>query len=396
MLFTGIWRVGWGGSALTILRRRRSLWRLSGGDRSARMHSRRDRGCLGSRPICARAALARQWRESRTSPTRARRTTEQRRSGRPPRWVPRSVAVVIALVACFVAIELAGAGSDTGPSPALAAALGRLAQIAATGPSLVPGPGRYLYVDSENFYPADAIGRGQECVTYAPDHRQVWIAANGSGLLEDTTGQTTFTSPSDRAICTTMHLASQASRGTSKLWFAARCLELGPGNDMQALSTNPRVLLLQMRRLDGRPTGPAEDFVHIGDFLRETDASPAVRAALYQAAALIPGVRLLGIVRDHLGRRGLGVAYDSHGIRHELIFNPHTSALMGEQDIGSVPGANDWAVYLTSRVVDQLPQRSPLRLSPPCVNGGGYSEQTPEGDVQTGAQHPSATPSRGG
>jgi len=121
-----------------------------------------------------------------------------------------------------------------------------------------------------------------------------------------------------------------------------------------------------------------------------------VRAALYQAAALIPGVRLLGIVRDHLGRRGLGVAYDSHGIRHELIFNPHTSALMGEQDIGSVPGANDWAVYLTSRVVDQLPQRSPLRLSPPCVNGGGYSEQTPEGDVQTGAQHPSATPSRGG
>jgi hypothetical protein len=109
-----------------------------------------------------------------------------------------------------------------------------------------------------------------------------------------------------------------------------------------------------------------------------------VRAALYRAAALIPGIHLLGMVRDHLGRRGLGVAYDSHGTRHELIFNPQTSALMGEQDIGSAPGANSWAVYLRSQVVDRLPHRPPVPLSPPCVNGGGYVTHTPLGDVQTG------------
>jgi hypothetical protein len=290
----------------------------------------------------------------------------------------------VAVAVCAVVIELAGPGSDTGPASALAAALGRLAQIAASGPSLIPGPGQYLYVDSENDYSADASTGQTSCITYAADQRQVWIAANGSGLLQDTTAPPMFTSASDRAICSSMKPSPLTASGTSKLWFAARCFELGPGNDMQALSTNPRTLLRQMRRLDGGPAGPAEDFVHVGDFLRETDASPAVRAALYRAAALIPGVHLLGIVRDHVGRPGLGVAYDSHGVRHELIFNPKTSALMGEQDIGSAPGADAWAVYLTSRVVDRLPHQPPIPLTPPCVNGGGYVTQTSLGDVQTG------------
>jgi hypothetical protein len=66
----------------------------------------------------------------------------------------------------------------------------------------------------------------------------------------------------------------------------------------------------------------------------------------------------------------------------ELIFNPRTAALMAEQAIGD-PG---WTVYLASRVVDQVPRRSPLPLTPPCVNYGGYVTHTPAGDVQTGAR----------
>jgi hypothetical protein len=317
-------------------------------------------------------------------------------SARARRWVPRSVAVGVALAAALVIFALVGTGSGTGPTPALAAALSRLAQIAAHGPSLVPGPGQYLYVDSEDDYSANAIGRGtRDCVTYAPDHRQVWIAADGSGLLQDHSGKSTFTSSRDRAICADMHVRAQAS-GADHLWFADECFELGPGGDLQALSTNPRVLLVQMRRIDGGPKTPAEDFVHIGDFLRETDASPALRAALYRTAALIPGVHFLGIVRDHLGRPGLGVADDSHGVRHELIFNPRTSALMGEQDIGKAPGSSGWTVYLGSRVVDRLPQESPLPLTPPCANRGGYVHQTPQGDVLTGAPPPTSTHRTGG
>jgi len=143
-------------------------------------------------------------------------------------------------------------------------------------------------------------------------------------------------------------------------------------------STDPRKLLVQMRLADGGPRSAGEDFVHVGDFLRETDARPALRAALYRAAALIPGVRLLGTVRDHLGRSGLGVAYRNH----ELIFNPQTAALMAEQTIGD----SGWTVYLASHVVNRLPRRSPLPLTPPCIDYGGYITHTPAGDVQTGAR----------
>ena len=261
----------------------------------------------------------------------------------------------------------------------------RLAQIAASGPSLVPVPGQYLYVDSQNDYSGTAVSGQQECVTRATDHRQVWIGANGSGLLRDTTGPTMVTSAGDRALCLSMKPSPLTPSGTSNLWFAADCFQLGPTNDMQSLSTDPATLLAQMRQIDGGPPGPAEDFVHVGDFLRETDASPALRAALYRAALMIPGVKLLGTVRDHLGRAGVGVAYEGSGVRHELIFNPRTAALMGEQDAGTIAAQDDWAVYLQSRLVNRLPEPAPVPLTPPCVNGGGSVTHTPHGDVQTGA-----------
>jgi hypothetical protein len=332
----------------------------------------------------ASAALARAIHYSKRPHPRPRPHPERRRR-RTRRRLIRAALVVASIAAGMLVVELAGSGSDTGPPSAAAAALEQLARVAASGPSLVPGPGQYLYVDSVNDYPAIADGGvgKPSCITSATDHRQIWIGANGSGLLRDTTGPTTFTSPRDRAVCLAMNPSPLTGGGTSNLWFANRCFQLGPTDDMQALSTDPRTLLVQMRRLDGGPVTPAEDFVHIGDFMRETDASPALRAALYRAAALIPGVRLLGTVPDHLGRTGLGVAYDAPGVRHELIFNPRTSELMGEQDSGS-PGA-DWAVYLQTRVVDQLAQTPPTPLSPPCGPGGaGYTTHTTKGDVQTG------------
>ena len=240
----------------------------------------------------------------------------------------------------LLVVGLTSFGGEPGATPAAAAALERLARIVAAGPSLVPGPGQYLYVRSVNDYPAFSQGgRGQmPCVSAAVDNRQVWIAADGSGLLRESTGPATFTSAADQARCQALSHTSESAGAASNLWFAAGCFQLGPTNDMDSLSTDPGTLLAQMRTIDGGADTPAEDFVHVGDFLRETDASPALRAALYRAAALIPGVELLGTVQDHLGRQGLGVALTTDGVRHELIFNSQTAALMGEQSTGSTPG----------------------------------------------------------
>lgn len=320
----------------------------------------------------ARAALTRAIAAAAPvpSPPGRHRTTRRRRL--------RAALATAALAIAVLAVWPFGSPGGPSVSPALAATLNRLAQIAASGPSLVPHHGQYLYVASVSNQQSDAMANGKECVTYALERRQVWIGADGSGLLRESYGTATFTSAADRSLCDAMPKGAITQPGTSNLWFAAHCFSIGPNNDVNALSTDPRTLLVQMRHADGGPPTAGEDFVHVGDFLRETDARPALRAALYQAAALIPGTRLLGTVRDHLGRKGLGIAYRNQ----VLILNPHTAALMAEQTIGSP----DWTVYLASRVVNQLPRRSPLPLTPPCVDSGGYDTHTAAGDVETGAR----------
>ena len=111
----------------------------------------------------------------------------------------------------------------------------------------------------------------------------------------------------------------------------------------------------------------SEMFTLVGDALRESDASPALRAALYEVAARIPGVELIGPAVDRVGRHGVAVAsVDSKiGLRHELIFGRKTAALLGEEyvelegnadgyPVGAVSG---YATYVTSAVVDRLGAR---------------------------------------
>jgi RNA polymerase sigma-70 factor (ECF subfamily) len=294
-----------------------------------------------------------------------------------------AIAAAAVAVAVILLTVFGLGGSPAGPTPAAAAVLNRLARLIAAQP-LTPQPGQYLYVESRSEYPAF----GGNCETLAVDHRQIWIGTDGSGLIRETTGPEHFSSAADQATCLQANPKMQLrSGGISNDWFAPQCLELGPTNDWSSLSSDPQALLQQMRQIDGGPSTPGEDFVHVGDFLRETDAPPAVRATLYQAAALIPGIQLLGTVRDHDGRPGLGIAYPSqgpyasNGSSSELIFDPRTGELLGEQGTGP----EYWAVYLREKVVNGLPTKPPSPLTPPCVNSGGTVKQIPGGSITTGA-----------
>jgi RNA polymerase sigma-70 factor (ECF subfamily) len=106
-------------------------------------------------------------------------------------------------------------------------------------------------------------------------------------------------------------------------------------------------------------------FTLVGDALRETNATPAQRAALYEVAARIPGVELIGHVRDPVGRPGIAVAHSGKtaGIRETLILDPETSVLLSEEQVtldgnsfgypaGTVIGH---ATYVTRGVVDSMP-----------------------------------------
>jgi hypothetical protein len=172
--------------------------------------------------------------------------------------------------------------------------------------------------------------------------------------------------------CTLVSIVSLAAENTPSVW------------SIVSSASRAAAALRQMRRLDGGPRTAAEDFVHVGDFLRGTDARPALRAALYRAAALIPGVQLLGTVRDHDGRRGFGVAFTRHGVRNELIFSPRTAALLGEQSSGKTSGSSSWTVYLGSHLVRRVPDPSPVALTSPCHNTAGYISTVRGGSVMMG------------
>ena len=69
----------------------------------------------------------------------------------------------------------------------------------------------------------------------------------------------------------------------------------------------------------------------VGDLLRESNASAQLRSALFQVAAGIPGVELVGNVSDPDGRKGVSVALTTNGVRSELIFDPQNSVLLAER-----------------------------------------------------------------
>jgi len=333
----------------------------------------------------AQAALQRAIAHERDNHNAMPRRVRRPRLGRVPRLAAIAAAVLIAL-AVTAALRL---GSTAGPPPATAATvLEQLARVAAKQTSEVPGPGQYLYTASRSMNESDTMGRSETiCTVVFSEFRQNWVAPDGHGLFRETDGPPHYTSKRDAAKCRPLP-GHGSTAGTFNTWAAPGCLSIAP-IPLGKLPTNPARLRARLLtgKVEGGPPGPAEAFIQVADLLRNTDASPRLRAALYRAAIGLPGVRFLGTLTDELGRRGLALAIDSAGIRHELIFNPATSAMMAEREIVLVPphGSHEpagslttsWSAYLPHRVLDALPEPSPLPLRPACIQGGATSRNVP-------------------
>jgi hypothetical protein len=311
---------------------------------------------------------------------------QARRTRRSHRRTAITIAAAGLTIAIAIPIALPGGGT-VGAEPAAAALLHRVALRAAQQPpEPVPGPGQYLYTRSENtpnlLY---VVGDGTTFRFTAPNIRESWLGVDGSGRILNTPGTVTF--PTDRDRLAWIEAGSPDLR-----WVVEDDDEfdhLGPGEltspDRYAdLPSDPEELLelIESRELVGGPSGDWETFSIIGDLLREASPPPMVRAALYQVAAELPGVELVGRVVDGAGRRGVAVAYTNPSSdapsRMELIFDPTTAELLGWNEVlvadSSVdvesggPGAIYGAVgpagtktftttYLESDVVDSTTER---------------------------------------
>jgi hypothetical protein len=303
-------------------------------------------------------------------------TPAPRRRGIRRRWiVATGVAAAIAAAAFIVPALLSNSPLD-GVQSAAAAALSKVATVAADQQSTAPVAGQFVYTKTEAVWESSTYGAGpkhdQNFSVLEPVTRQSWIGLDGSGRLHETHGTPTFLTPQDRVAWVA---AGRPSLGAGKTYDEA----YGKGGlsylDLSKLPTDVAALraMIVDRKIESGPAGDAETFTIIGDLLRETYAPPALRAALYQIASGLPGVELIGTVKDEAGRTGTAVAYPTgNGYRNELIFDPATAALLGEKSVvadattvkphlpvGTVMG---WAVYLESGVVDsttQTPSQTP-------------------------------------
>jgi hypothetical protein len=267
---------------------------------------------------------------------REKPAARQRSHGARRRW---AIAVGVAAVAVALAVAMPAVLPGNGPRGAGSAEAGRvlrrLATVAANQPAQQPPRvGEYVYTKTEGSSAYLYVtGNGMPNFSFTlPDTREAWIGTDGSGRIVWTTGQATFPSPEDQAA-----------------WVAAGSPDLeeldtgderyGPGElhflDLAGLPTDPGELLavIEEREIVGGPEGDWESFVIVGDLLRETYAPPDLRAALYEVAANLPGVEYIGNAKDASGRPGVAVAHTHRGVRRELIFDPQTAVLLGENQV---------------------------------------------------------------
>ena len=236
----------------------------------------------------------------------------------PHRRRPWLVGAAVAAAAAAIALAVATSGGPAprgggvhaasgGPAPRVGAhirgtILARLADVAiAQPPTVPPGPGQYQYTGSVEADQSCNLGAGG-CCALVPEQRQIWVGADGSGRIRETFGAPEFLTPADKAAWEAAGSPSLGN-GTSDTSFGPNALSDGPSSLANA-PTDPTALkaAIEDRSLEGGPPGSAEDFIQIGDLLRETDASPALRSALFQVASELPGIVLLGSVSDHDGR----------------------------------------------------------------------------------------------
>jgi hypothetical protein len=309
----------------------------------------------------ARGALVARIEESQRGPEKAA-VPAWRRSRL------RLVAVLAAVAALLVALPTLILGGDGKVQPALGQVLRAAAATAATQPAEPPpGPGQYFYTRSREAYLTTSVEATRAWSVLVPRIRQTWIAANGAGRARAVAAKPEF-----------------LTAGQRRAWKAAGSPHLGSGGvedfalsgqpflDTSNLPTESKALrrLIEARkipRVDG-PPGEAETFTLIGDMLRNTYLPPAFRAALYRVVAELPKVELRGEVEDPVGRTGIGVAYTKGSTTHELIFDPETSALLGEREVAAhripelqVPAGTETGsvTYLESKVVDSLGKEAP-------------------------------------
>jgi hypothetical protein len=280
---------------------------------------------------------------------------QERRRDRPPRWsrlLP--VAAALGLIAMLVVVVLVPSARE-----AAAAELRRFGRITSTQDELTAEPGQFFLIRSEELRSESFGGAVGVDVSFERITRlsiSTWVAPDGSGFRQELVVSSRFASEADRIA-----------------WIVAgkppfemdREYPLSPDqshiHDVAGLPADPDRLLELLRSgaIVERPPGDDQVFIVIGELLAQGVAPPDVRGALFEVAARLEGVRLVGDVEDQLGRPGTGVSLEGPTYDSRLVFDPDSAQLLAielfETDAQGTERLTSWTAAYPTTVVEEAP-----------------------------------------
>ena len=285
--------------------------------------------------------------ELRTDQPTAHRAVRAHRARRTA-WTAAGAGLLAAAGASV--IGLTGQSGNTGGHVTAATLLSKIAEVGAQAPGQDVTDNQFTYIETK-------VSTGSPYGKPAPEQphlRRVWIPVADLCMpgLAIENGKTLSISdkPTPDMAANGVHL---------------QCPYRGTVNDpsyrlLQSLPSDPRTLLnLLYKETAGAGQSPGQEaFTTIGDLLREAIAPPEVSAALFRAAALIPGVTVVPNAVDADGRPGVAVSFTSNGEQSEWIFDKQTLQMLGELDYvnGTLTGKS---AIITRAFVDHPGQVPP-------------------------------------
>lgn len=241
-------------------------------------------------------------------------------------WGLAPVTAVAAAVVGVLAIGgVTGGGTvNTGPDKVSDDAAGQLlerfALVAEQQPAGTVRDDQYAYVKSLVSF-AGISEEDPKHVTVTlddPYERQIWLSVNGAKAGR-------LTAADRPKLPSVLDPNPKPSLNTPTYRY------------LESLPTDPDALLalLYAGKDDVKNSREQKAFDTIGDLLTESIAPPKLTAALYRAAAKIPGVVVVKDATDAAGRHGVAVARldEATGARQEWIFNKATSTYLGLREV---------------------------------------------------------------
>ncbi|WP_098010269.1 CU044_5270 family protein [Streptomyces sp. sk226] len=275
-----------------------------------------------------------------------RRLVDATAPGRPRRRLVLGASLAAGAMAAVIAVTAVGSHAPTtvpqaasapggsvsergpgGASPQAVQLLTRIAAVAAGTSAPQVRDDQYIYIASQVYGASKKIGADGDGAkaqynddgTGATQPRQAWFSVNGSrdGLLNPGLG---------------------SGEGDVNLGKNTEpSLQLPTYTYLASLPTDPDALLTavyaQNTGVDKNLNPDQEAFQTIGDALRESLMPPQIGAALYKAAAKIPGVNVVDDAVDASGRHGVAVSQDHGNQRTEWIFDKDKLTYLGERTV---------------------------------------------------------------